>query len=407
MPDKTIFYCWMNERPPVTNRNFIETVLKKAIKDIADDITIDEDPRMEKDTQGLAGSPDISSSIFDKIGKASAVVCDVSLVNREGKPSPNPNVMVELGYAVGVLGWEKVLMVMNSAYSPIEDLPFDIRQHTVITYKLEINDVEKETTKKQLRGQLKSAISSCLNLGSPQLHGDLKPIVDLQDGLTTMSGADGNFILPNVINVGSDVALDVKGFIASRELDADEWIEFDISPNLPQGEVKKHLKIKYSDSLFFQQKLDNVMMLLVCTDIDEAVHVHGRRIIQEARDDGRFNLKQTGKVVDQKTVFKTIKECMAPAQIERNFGNKSEFSMRNITKAKIKRAIRNNKKIDIGVMIPYIYLRGEIDEIDDAEITYSLRELEQDGYLEPYNGYSHDTSVMLTAKGRRWVYDED
>ena len=73
----------------------------------------------DKDTQGRTGSPDIVQSIFSKIDACDLFIADVSIVNKyasldgaEGKPvkySPNPNVLIELGYAVKVLGWDRVI----------------------------------------------------------------------------------------------------------------------------------------------------------------------------------------------------------------------------------------------------------------------------------------------------------
>ena len=80
----------------------------------------------DRDTQGVFGSPDIVETIFSKIDDCDIFVADVSAVttypvlDSEGIPTdrikatPNPNVLLELGYAVRVLGWENVICIMNA-----------------------------------------------------------------------------------------------------------------------------------------------------------------------------------------------------------------------------------------------------------------------------------------------------
>jgi len=51
---------------------------------------------------------------------------------KDGRKSPNPNVMVELGYAIHTLGWNKILMFFDSSEYAPEDLPFDIKQHVPV-----------------------------------------------------------------------------------------------------------------------------------------------------------------------------------------------------------------------------------------------------------------------------------
>jgi hypothetical protein len=46
---------------------------------------------------------------------------------REGKPLMNPNVAIELGYALARLTDARILMILNTAYGNREGLPFDIK----------------------------------------------------------------------------------------------------------------------------------------------------------------------------------------------------------------------------------------------------------------------------------------
>jgi hypothetical protein len=158
-----VFYSWQSDLPGSTNRSFIQDALEKAAKTIRKDESIKIAPVIVRDTQGLSGSPNIVTAIFDKIRECQVFVCDVSIINQsqEGKPTPNPNVLVELGYAIGLLGWERIILVMNSAYGVVEFLPFDLKMHTVTLYDLP-NGEDKSVVRKELQGKLTAKLREIL-----------------------------------------------------------------------------------------------------------------------------------------------------------------------------------------------------------------------------------------------------
>ncbi len=159
-----IFYSWQSDLPNNTNRGFIEKALTNAIKSIYSDDSILVEPVIDRDTIRVPGSPDIAATIFEKIDRASVFVCDVSFINfgSKGRLTPNPNVLVELGYALKAKGVNRVLMVLNSAYGKIEDLPFDLRFRRIITYHIETTSSDKATERKQLERMLLGALRSIL-----------------------------------------------------------------------------------------------------------------------------------------------------------------------------------------------------------------------------------------------------
>ncbi len=64
-----------------------------------------------------------------------AFVCDVTLIcNKGDKGIVNPNVMFELGYAISSLSDEQVIMVCNTAYGDLKQLPFDLGLKRQISY---------------------------------------------------------------------------------------------------------------------------------------------------------------------------------------------------------------------------------------------------------------------------------
>ncbi|WP_010448922.1 TIR domain-containing protein [Vibrio rotiferianus] len=158
-----VFYSWQSDSPGNTNRNFISTALNSAVDDLKSDKDFSLEPVIDRDTLGVAGSPDISQSIFSKIDNASVFVCDVSIINQgQDKLSPNPNVLIELGYAIGKLGWERIIMIMNTEYGSPTELPFDLRSKRVTTYHVKATDEEKAPARKGLSKTLVAALKLCL-----------------------------------------------------------------------------------------------------------------------------------------------------------------------------------------------------------------------------------------------------
>lgn len=161
---RTVFYAWQSDLPNSTNRGFIQKALEDAAKDIAIDDSVGIEPVIDRDTQGVAGSPDISWTIFEKIASADIVVADVSIINgcEADRPTPNPNVMIELGYAFHALGHERVIMVFNSAYGDVEQLPFDLKMRRATQYNMPETASDRSPERKALQTKLEAALRASL-----------------------------------------------------------------------------------------------------------------------------------------------------------------------------------------------------------------------------------------------------
>lgn len=163
-----VFYSWQSDSPGNTNRNLISLALERAIKEVKSDESIEVEPVIDRDTLGLSGSPDISQSIFSKIDQSSAFVCDVSIIDSKAKkPSPNPNVLIELGYAVKVLSWNRIILVMNTDYGKPELLPFDLRPRRVLAYNISKDAEEKAPERNKLQNNLVVALKSIFENHGP------------------------------------------------------------------------------------------------------------------------------------------------------------------------------------------------------------------------------------------------
>ena len=128
----TIFYSWQSDFPKKTNLNAIRAALKKASRaleaaDPALKLVPDEATRDTSGRQHRAQDPR-----NEKIEAAEVFIADVTTITPPGadRPGPNPNVGYELGYAVAMLGWDRVILLFNDKIGNFPaHLPFDFVQN--------------------------------------------------------------------------------------------------------------------------------------------------------------------------------------------------------------------------------------------------------------------------------------
>lgn len=159
---------------PKTNRNFIETALDKALKALRADIHIE--TVIDRNADGIPGIPDIPSSIYTKIENADAFMCDVSFVSPSdsGRPTPNPNVLIELGYAIHALGENRTIMVFNDTFGAIRDLPFDLDKRRVMAYHVgeDVTTEERTAQGERLVNALKNDLKAMIITAHEVRHRD-------------------------------------------------------------------------------------------------------------------------------------------------------------------------------------------------------------------------------------------
>jgi len=155
---RNIFYSWQSDLPNNTNRGFIEDCIKLALKDINSE-QIYLDVAIDRDTKGECGTPDIAETIFNKINSSSIFIADISFINSKSddRKCPNPNVLIELGYAAKTIGWNNIICIFNTEYGKVEELPFDLRFRRPLAYNIE-NKSDKSKDRKSLANILKNEI---------------------------------------------------------------------------------------------------------------------------------------------------------------------------------------------------------------------------------------------------------
>jgi hypothetical protein len=175
-----VFFGWQSETLRAANRRGIEAALRAAASQIEHtfavrDLTI----HIDKDTANRAGSPAIADTILEKIAECDVFVGDVTITNPDAttaRLSPNANVLLELGYAAGVQGWDRVINVFNKAcgHEP-PALPFDLRHRRITTYTLTDEAVKASRNKadSKLTGAFVDALTEVIEK-NPARPADLR-----------------------------------------------------------------------------------------------------------------------------------------------------------------------------------------------------------------------------------------
>jgi hypothetical protein len=172
-------------------RNFIEDALTRATKSLKRDEKVTIEAVLDRDTAGVAGTPGIAETILQKIDECDVFVCDVSIINgsqevsqanlllrmvravaqvilegtfkyrRIKRLTPNPNVLIELGYAAARIGWQRVILVQNTAFGDPGSLPFDLRNRRIVPFNLSAKEAGPDE-RQRLGDKLELALGAAL-----------------------------------------------------------------------------------------------------------------------------------------------------------------------------------------------------------------------------------------------------
>jgi hypothetical protein len=160
-----VFWSWQSDYLPKECRHFIKKALEEAVEKVGQELEVkDADrPSLDHDTKGEAGMVDIAATILRKISESAVFVADLTPIGKseDGKDIPNPNVCIELGWAMQKPGVDQIIVVFNSVSGCTEkDLPFDISHRRIMSYDLPegADKSRRASVKKQLVGELTEAI---------------------------------------------------------------------------------------------------------------------------------------------------------------------------------------------------------------------------------------------------------
>jgi len=157
-----LFYSWQSDRDRSLCSDFIQIALEMAKAKVESQFDIE--LNIDRDTQGVSGQPEVTRTILEKLRACDIFVADMTFVGRAdplgsepGKLTPNPNVMIEYGYARHALDDKRILFVFNAAFGSFKDLPFDlatIRRPTEYTAAPGIKDAPRRAAREAFASRL-------------------------------------------------------------------------------------------------------------------------------------------------------------------------------------------------------------------------------------------------------------
>jgi hypothetical protein len=167
----TIFFSWQSDRSTSVCRNLIEKALRDAVRRIAADVAVEAAFRgelaVDRDTIDVPGSPPVFDTILEKIEQAIVFVPDLTFVGtRVGdRPMPNPNVLIEYGYALSQHGHLRIIAVMNCAYGQPtqENMPFNLG-HLRFPIRYTLTEDATDEVRKTVRASLAKDLEKALRL---------------------------------------------------------------------------------------------------------------------------------------------------------------------------------------------------------------------------------------------------
>ncbi|WP_342480251.1 hypothetical protein NST07_23475 [Paenibacillus sp. FSL L8-0340] len=249
-----VFYSWQSDLPNNNNRSFIESCIKQCLKELNISESFDIEFVIDRDTQNETGTPDIASTIFSKIEKSKLFIADVSIINSDyhKRKTPNPNVLIELGYAAKVLGWERIICIFNSDFGSFDDLPFDIKFRRPLCYSLDGKN--KVQVKKQIAEAIQSNILSL----------DSKGAISIKEHSSYLVMESSNFydlLEKKLHNIVSNAKLQKKYNYSKECYSIEIWDDLlhRIENEEPSEEtdVEYHISIEFNDDTYSFKEYTN------------------------------------------------------------------------------------------------------------------------------------------------------
>ncbi len=132
----TIFNSWQSDTR--CNSKGIRTALRDASNKLESQIA-GLHIKIDEATSNQVGALHIPNAILQNISNSDIFVVDLSTVGSTfngTKKLQNPNVLIELGYAISQLGWDRIILLFNKEFGEFKDLPFDIEKRSCLDFKI-------------------------------------------------------------------------------------------------------------------------------------------------------------------------------------------------------------------------------------------------------------------------------
>lgn len=245
-----VFYSWQSDLPNNTNRGFLETCITGALKELNISDIYDIEFSIDKDTKDKVGTPHIAETIFSKIDNAKLFIADVSIINStsEGRKTPNPNVLIELGYAIRTLGWDRIICIYNQSYGDFDDLPFDLKYRRPLCYEFNVDNAEE---KKKAKKTIIDAIKNNINSIDPK---DFTSINEVGTYLIYEASEFYNQLENKISSIFSDRKLQKKFGYTDEDFSIDIWDDFEYrfekDEPYEENDLEHHISVVFNDDSY-------------------------------------------------------------------------------------------------------------------------------------------------------------
>lgn len=179
-----VFFAFQMDTEDKFGKGFIQSAIEIAIQKFKSE---DTEITLDFGFRGTPGTPLLIDEMLKKSTESDMVIVDLTFTSskvwskskkmkffgkelrlldiKNDKKSPNPNVLLETGYAWAKKGTYRTLAVMNEAFGSPEELPVDLKGFRWgITYNLnETNNTERRAIRKQLGKDFHEAIKAAIN----------------------------------------------------------------------------------------------------------------------------------------------------------------------------------------------------------------------------------------------------
>ncbi len=165
----SIFWSWQSDVRANCNRTLIRNSIEIAMEHIKSNARIVpeiQNYNILESAEGVSGTPSITDEIISRIDHCNVFIADLTLVGKinETKMTPNPNVMIEMGYASSKIGWNSIITVMNTFFGDTGFLPFDLQNRRFpIIYHSSPEETERTKIKEELTKNIERALVSIIS----------------------------------------------------------------------------------------------------------------------------------------------------------------------------------------------------------------------------------------------------
>jgi hypothetical protein len=167
-----VFFSWQSDSPATGGREFVQSALTEAVAEVAKNTELVVRPEVDHDTKNVPGAPAVVAAILEKIDQCSVLVADVTLTHVRdtdgpARRAPNPNVLLELGYALKRLSPSRILLIQDTTLGVPDALPFDLRGNRVLAYSSRDAVDDPESARLKLVKDFRTAIELILSTVGP------------------------------------------------------------------------------------------------------------------------------------------------------------------------------------------------------------------------------------------------